>query len=86
MPDFSECQYDKVFLFSFVVVVVTVIYIASFILSVSLVCGILSSGIDVVFGGGGLKEVKKELQGSDKLEPCWSLGGFGPLDLLLSAV
>lgn len=68
------------------VVFLTIIYMASFILFVSLVLGLLSSCIDVVFGRGGLREVKKELGGCDKLGPSWSLGVFIPLDLLLSIV
>lgn len=59
---------------------------ASFILYVSLVPGILSSCIAVVFGGGGLKKVKKELGGCDTLGPCRFGGVFVPLDLLLGTV
>lgn len=51
-----------------------------------LMLGILSSCIDVVFGGGRLKDGRKELEGCDKLGPCWSLGVLVPLDLLLSTV
>lgn len=81
MLDFSEYQYGKIFLFFF-----RVIYVVSFILFGFFGAWYIVSCIGVVFGGGGLKDGRKELEGCDRLGPCWSLGVFVPLDLLLSTV